>query len=163
MDPDALKAFFAMKKATIVAHLDVGRELEKLGFSYERIEAGEKWEAEGFTIDALTAPHDPIPSEIPHNLAYRINSKFLHPGDSLHVEGIKKIEVLALPTFAPWLVMIDAIAFAQKLSPKIVIPIHDAMMKDFFLERMYPHIMGPRFSDVGIDFRPLSITDEVVV
>ncbi|MBI4268320.1 MBL fold metallo-hydrolase [Candidatus Uhrbacteria bacterium] len=163
LDIQSLKSFLAMKKATLVAHLDVGRELEKNGLLYERIEAGEKWEAEGFSIEAHAAPHDPIPSEIPHNLAYVINKTVLHPGDSLRVEGVKKIDVLALPTFAPWLRAVDAIAFAQKLSPKIAIPIHDAMMKDFFLERMYTGMFPPHFSNANIDFHPLSPTDELSV
>lgn len=163
LDPLRLKECLAMKRATIVSHLDVGREIEKIGLSYERIEAGEKWEAEGFTIEALSAPHDPIPTEIPHNLAYKINAKLLHPGDSLHVEGIKKIEVLALPTAAPWLRAVDAIEFARKLSAQIVIPIHDAIIKDFMLERMYTLMYGPRMADAGTEFRPLAPQEELTI
>lgn len=163
LDLDALKELLAMNKAPIVSHLDVGREIEKMGLSYERIEAGEKWEAEGFTIEAFSAPHDPIPSEIPHNLAYRINARLLHPGDSLSVEKIKKIEILALPTAAPWLRAVDMLEFARKLSPKVAIPIHDAFLKDFFVERMYPNVFGPRLSESGIEFRPLSPTEELSI
>ena len=163
LDMGALKNFLEMRKATIVTHGEIGELLGKEGIAHERIEAGQTGSADGFTIKALAAPHEEIPTEIPHNLAYLINGTLLHPGDLLRVAGVEHVDVLALPTFAPWLRAVDVIAFAKKLSPKVAIPIHDAFIKDFALDRFNPLMYRPRLTEVGIDFRPLSHTDELAV
>lgn len=161
LDLPALKKILAMKKAVIVTHQEIGEVLQKAGISHERIEAREKHTVEGFAIESFTAPHGPIPTEIPHNLAYLINERLLHPGDSLHVQGVDHVDILALPTFAPWLRAVDAIAFAQSLTPKVAIPIHDAFIKDFALERFYPLMYGPKLADAGIEFKPIGFGQEV--
>lgn len=161
LDLPALKKILAMKRAVIVTHQEIGDALQKEGISHERIEVREKHTVEGFAIESFTAPHGPIPTEIPHNLAYLINGTLLHPGDSLHVEGVDHVDVLALPTFAPWLRAVDAITFAQSLTPKIAIPIHDAFIKDFALERLYPLMYTPKLAETGIDFKPIGVGQEI--
>lgn len=161
-DPVALKEFQKMKRCTIVTHHDISDALSQEGFSHERIEAGQTASVEGFAITAFPAPHGPIPTEIPHNLAYGINGQLLHPGDSFSVPEMTGYEVVAMPVIAPWARLVDALAFAQRLSPQTVIPIHDAILKEFMLERIYD-MCGKKLEEHHIAFRPLSPADELTV
>jgi L-ascorbate metabolism protein UlaG (beta-lactamase superfamily) len=50
-----------------------------------------------------------------------------HPGDAYDAEP-GQIDILALPLNAPWAASRDTIAFAQRISPRYCIPIHDALL-----------------------------------
>ena len=50
-----------------------------------------------------------------------------HPGDAYDVEP-GQIDILALPLNAPWTAGRDTTAFAQRISPRVCIPIHDALL-----------------------------------
>jgi L-ascorbate metabolism protein UlaG (beta-lactamase superfamily) len=52
-----------------------------------------------------------------------------HPGDAYDVEP-GEIEILALPLNAPWTASRDTVAFAQRISPRFCIPIHDALLSE---------------------------------
>lgn len=163
LDFSALKTFQEMKKTTVVAHEEIGALLLAEGVAYERMEAGQTLEVEGFFLSAFNAPHEPIPAELPHNLAYLINNTLLHPGDSLRVEGVDHVEVVALPVAAPWLRIVDAIAWVQKIAPKSAIPIHDGFVKDFMRQRMYTGMLSPKLSESGIAFNALELGREMIV
>lgn len=153
--PEALRAI-AGSSVPVVAPKEINEAMRKNNFSCETIADGKSKTIEGFTIKALKAPHETIPADIPHNQAFLINAKLLHPGDSLSVAGVKKCEVLALPIAGPWIRLVDALAFAKKLKPKRVIPIHDAIIKDFMLERMYT-MCKTTLEKEGIAFHPLAL------
>jgi L-ascorbate metabolism protein UlaG (beta-lactamase superfamily) len=50
-----------------------------------------------------------------------------HPGDAYDCEP-GQIDILALPLNAPWTASRDTIAFAQRISPRVCVPIHDALL-----------------------------------
>ncbi len=154
-DPAALKELMGLKKAVLVTNREIAELLAKDGFTSELMHEGETKTFEGFHIETFSAPHGPIPAEIPHNLAVMINKTLLHPGDSLEVEGLPDVPVLALPIAAPWLRAVDSIAFARDVHSKHVIPIHDAIIKDFMLERMYGGMFGPKLEKEGMAFHAL--------
>ena len=114
----------------------------------------------GFTVKALEAAHEKIPAPAPHNFAFLINGKLLHPGDSLSFP-IVNCEVYAMPIAGPWLTMVHSLDIAKKLKPKNVIPIHDAVIKDFVLELHYDKILKPNLEKEGIAFQPLEIGQEL--
>lgn len=86
-------------------------------------------------IDATTEPfdgvevtrvdHEPIPlgPNVPVNIAFDIGGVFTHPGDSYRLET--SCRVLALPMSPPWGSLTASVAYAKRLQPEIVIPIHD--------------------------------------
>lgn len=154
--PDALRAL--ARGIPVIASKEIAEPLRADGFSAETIADGKSYAVAGFTIKALKAPHEPIPAELPHNQAFLINNRLLHPGDSLSVSGIKKCEVLALPIAGPWIRLVDALAFAKKLKPKHVIPIHDAIIKEFMLERIYA-MCRAALEKEGIAFHPLALEE----
>lgn len=138
------------------------------GFQEQLPEGREVYEADDsdelqrgpFVIKPIDAPHEELPQPVPTNIAYLINDRFLHPGDSLRV-NVERIEVLALPVSAPWMRSIDGIDFAKRLRPRIVIPIHDASVKDFSLLTLYERNFGPHLAKLGIDFRPLGLGESL--
>ena len=88
-------------------------------------------------------------------MAYLINGLLLHPGDSLEVKGVGRCEIMALPIAAPWLRLVDALMYGRSLAPRTVIPIHDAIIKDFMLERIYA-MAKTTLEKYGIAFQPLA-------
>ena len=155
--PEALKEFCKMKATKIIANQELSDLLEKEGLKCETIKENENKEIGGFTIQAFEAPHEKLPLEVPHNLAFLVNKKMLVPGDSFSVRDLKSAEVLALPVAGPWARLSDAIDFALQMKPKIVIPVHDGTVKEFFLDRMYKNFCAPVFEKNNIIFKPLGL------
>lgn len=156
--PEALKKIYAVKPFTLVASEEICELTKKEGLGGESIKAEETREIEGFTIKAFEAPHGPIPVEPPHNLAYLINNTLLHPGDSFEVKGIAA-KVFALPVAGPWARLVDALEIAKELAPKKVVPIHDAIIKDFMLERIHA-MSAESLGKNNISFHSLKIGEE---
>jgi L-ascorbate metabolism protein UlaG (beta-lactamase superfamily) len=88
----------------------------------------------GHDIEVITADPAGVTSEdvvhgmtpagtAPPNRSYTIDGLFTHPGDSQ--EPTTTAPVLALPLLAPWTSTTAAVAFARRLRPRVVIPIHD--------------------------------------
>lgn len=161
-DPASLKVIAGLQAAVIVTHPEVGRGLEEEGFSYTEIRANESLEIAGFRISAHNAPHENIPGEVPHNLAFVINQTLLHPGDSFTVENTGNYPVLALPVAAPWARITDALQFAYEQHPQHVIPIHDGYIKDFMLERMY-RMCQLHLEKKDMAFHPLKLHESFTV
>lgn len=68
--------------------------------------------------------HEMIPTGAqPPNRSWTIDGVFTHPGDSY--QPATSAPVLALPLLAPWGSMTDSVAFARRLAPQQVIPVHD--------------------------------------
>lgn len=80
-------------------------------------------------ITVTAIPHEKIWMGNPvENVMFTINNKLSHPGDSLTFD--KTAEILCLPISGPWCNTTQAVELAEKLKPKIIIPIHDWHWKD---------------------------------
>lgn len=159
--PEALKRILALRNAPIITHPEIGALLDVEGLAWQSIQAGEHKEVAGFHIQAFEAPHEHLPIPCPHNLAYVINEKVLLPGDSYSVRGVSHCDILALPVAGPWSRLADGTDWAIALKPRVVIPIHDAIIKDFFLERLYG-MCREALEPAGIEFHPLAIGEAFV-
>jgi L-ascorbate metabolism protein UlaG (beta-lactamase superfamily) len=73
--------------------------------------------------------HAVIHPDIPviPNVGYLIAGRFFHPGDALTVPE-PPVDILALPTGAPWLKAAEAIDYLRNVAPRIAIPIHEAVL-----------------------------------
>ncbi len=68
--------------------------------------------------------HEVIPTgAAPPNRSWTLEGHFTHPGDSY--EPTVSAPVLALPLMAPWGSTTASVAFARRLSPAYVVPVHD--------------------------------------
>ena len=94
----------------------------------------------GFHITAVPARHAPIlGSEAPQNTAFLIDRTVLNPGDSFAdtLDAHAGTPVLLLPVMAPWEKELEMFAFAQRMRPHAVIPVHDGQAKPFFIGQRY--------------------------
>ncbi|RYZ94240.1 MAG: hypothetical protein EOP47_28205 [Sphingobacteriaceae bacterium] len=84
---------------------------------------------------------------------YIINGKVLHPVDTLSDEllAYKGIELLLLVTMAPFANELKIAAFADKLQPKQILPVHDGYARDFFIKQRYANYKK-HFDKQGIKF-----------
>jgi len=76
-------------------------------------------------------------------------STLLHPGDAYDGVPERPVDVLALPLNAPWAAIRDTLEFANRLSPRWVVPIHDALLSDQGRAGYLMHVDG---------FTPVSTT-----
>jgi L-ascorbate metabolism protein UlaG (beta-lactamase superfamily) len=140
--------------AKVFANKVMVEELEKSEISAEVFESGEK-KIGNFSVSALPAEHQPLPSPVPPNTAFLINSVFLHPGDSFDKKIFDtKARILALPVAAPWLNIMESLKFVSNYKPSEVIPIHDGHIKDFFTAGQYKN-WDKLLRDKNIKFHPL--------
>lgn len=123
---EVLHKFIELGPTTILTHDNLALQLENENLEVNRIAVGQPIELAGFKIEAYGADHGPLPVPVPHNLAYVINGRLCHPGDSLRVEGLERIETLAVPVGGPWMKVSEALDMIEELKPVNIIPIHDA-------------------------------------
>lgn len=115
----------------------------------------DEFRAGPFVLHGVDAPHEAIAGQTPANVGVLVDDRVLHPGDSLRA-NVERVEILCLPIAAPWLREVDALAFAERLRPRVIIPIHDIMLKEFFLENKYRQYTA-YFQQRGIEFYPLGL------
>ena len=94
---------------TVVAHgdvLDLGTRVEVVGTEHAVI-------------------HEDVPV-IP-NVGYLVGGRFFTPGDALTVPDAD-VEVLGLPTAAPWLKLSEGVELLRRVRPRTAFPVHDAVL-----------------------------------
>lgn len=80
--------------------------------------------------------HAVIHPELPvvDNVAYVLDSteasgRFMHPGDSFYIP-FEPIDVLALPSAAPWMKLSESVDYLRAMAPRVAVPIHEAVLSD---------------------------------
>lgn len=159
-DPDILKRFLSFGPTEIHTIAEIDEDLVKAGLSSIVLKGGDTKEIAGFAVEVFHAPHGPLPIAVPDNAAFLING-LLHPGDSFYPAGLTGCETLALPISAPWLTLNQALEMVDRLTPKRVVPIHDGIIKDFMLERMYDRMLRPILEQKEVAFIPLGLGDNL--
>jgi L-ascorbate metabolism protein UlaG (beta-lactamase superfamily) len=142
--------------AVVLGNHQIREQLAASGIDVEVFESGTRTVG-NCTLEAIPAAHARIlNAECPANIAYVLNDRLLHPGDSFDpsLEVRKGIDLLALPVMAPWTTDLAVADFAERLAPKTVFPIHDGYAKDFFLQSRYDNFTK-YFAKHGIEFVPL--------
>lgn len=83
----------------------------------------------GTSVDVFAGDHAVIHRDVPviPNACYLIGGRLLHPGDSLTVID-RPVEILALPTSAPWMAVKEAVEYFRAVKPAVAIPIHEKVM-----------------------------------
>ena len=150
-----LKTIIAKGTPRIISHAGIAGLLNKEGIVCEVMKEGETKIGGAFTIEALHAPHGEVLGPIPPNLAYLIDSKPLHPGDSLAFSFTKPLPVLALPIAAPWMRIKECVVLARAIKPVNVIPIHEAIVAEYFRPRLQSMIENA-LKESGIAFHALT-------
>ncbi|MFC0007695.1 MBL fold metallo-hydrolase [Micromonospora siamensis] len=118
-----------------------------------RVRAGQRFTAAGFEVTAVGGRHATIHGGQPDcaNLGYLVQDAVYHPGDSLHRPGMP-VETLLVPAQASWLKLTEAIAFAEEVRSRRVVPIHDAQLNDRGLASVdgwFGETLGDRYRYLG--------------
>ena len=114
--------------ATLYADAGSVQVLADAGITATAVATGDVLDV-GTTVEVFAGDHAVIHRDIPviPNACYLIGGRLLHPGDSLTVLD-RPVEILALPTSAPWMAVKEAIEYFRAVDPKAAIPIHDKLM-----------------------------------
>ncbi len=83
----------------------------------------------GVTVTVHGSTHAEIHEDIPRipNVGYLVGGRFFTPGDALTVPEAD-VEVLGLPTAAPWLKLSEAVGLLRAVAPRQAFPVHDAVL-----------------------------------
>ena len=129
VDADKLSALLtANPGATVYADAQTADALGGKGITVTTVQAADELQV-GVPVSVYGARHAVIHKDIPviSNVAYLIDGKLLHPGDSF-TEIDRPVEVLALPVSAPWMAVKEAVEYVRSVSPAFVIPIHEQVL-----------------------------------
>lgn len=98
--------------------------------------AGEQVDIGAVTARVTGGRHAVIHPELPvvDNVAYVLGTpegpgRFMHPGDSFYIP-FERIDVLALPSAAPWMKLSESVDYLRAMAPRVAVPIHQAVLSD---------------------------------
>lgn len=156
IDIEQLKKVLVKNPSAVVyTHAALHTLLGEVGIAYVALEEGETVEVKGVSIQSFGHDHAAIYGPSPcRNTGYLIAGKLYVPGDALHDVPNKAVEILALPTGAPWMKLAEAIDYAKKVNPRVVFPIHDAMYTEDYQRGLVPRIIGGNLA--GIEYRDMA-------
>ncbi len=95
------------------------------------MKSGDHYEIGGFSLDFFGGNHAAIiPEQIPcENIGVVVDGAIVNPGDSFDLPDVRA-KVLFVPIAAPWLKIVESMAFIEKIKPEIAIPVHDALLSE---------------------------------
>ena len=123
--------------------VDSGTADQLADVEHEVVGPGASVQIAGATVDVLGGEHAVIHPDIPviANNAYLVDGTHLHPGDAF-TPPPAPVEVLFLPTGAPWLKLSEAVDYLRLVAPRAAVPIHEAVLA-------MPRMHYDRFADLG--------------
>jgi L-ascorbate metabolism protein UlaG (beta-lactamase superfamily) len=120
-------------QARLYAEPQAAAVMAKSGIAAEHTVAGEAVRFGPVQVMPVGEKHALINDALPRigNLGVVLRTQgepsLFHPGDAYDAEP-GQVDILAVPINAPWTASRDTVAFAQRISPRISIPIHDALL-----------------------------------
>ncbi len=109
-------------------HVDEGSAGSLDGLPHTVVRDGDVLEL-GTTVRVHGTQHAVIHPDLPRipNVGYFVGDRFFTPGDALTVPDAD-VEVLGLPTAAPWLKLSEAVDLLRAVRPRAAFPVHDAVL-----------------------------------
>lgn len=119
----------ANPQAEVIADKASAAQLAQSGITARVVSGGQALSVGGVPIAVYGGEHAQIAPGIPvpPNVGYAIDGRFAYAGDA-YVTPPESVQVLAIPTAAPWLRAADTVAFLQKAKPEAVVPVHEALL-----------------------------------
>lgn len=149
----------ANPQARLYAEPQAAAVMEKAGIAAEHTVSGEVLTFGRVQVTPVGEQHALINEALPRvaNLGVVLRSEgepsVFHPGDAYDAEP-GQVDILALPLNAPWTASRDTVAFAQRISPRVVVPIHDALLSAIGRRLYLSHVQS--FGPEGMEVRDLS-------
>lgn len=162
---DILKSIIDASGAQVITNSQVGQQLDKAGIKYTILEDATV-HLGPFKLQAFPVQHSLImDNPLPQMIGFLINDKVLHPVDSMEDKLLefKNIELLIMVTMAPFASEVMITAFADKLQPRQILPVHDGYAKQFFIEKRYTAYVK-HFDRLGIKFHEVyKVGDSIII
>jgi L-ascorbate metabolism protein UlaG (beta-lactamase superfamily) len=119
----------ANPQAEILADAASTAQLADAGVPARAVAPGEATSVSGVSVEVYGGRHAEIAPgvPVPPNVGYAIGGRFAYSGDA-YTAPPEPVQVLAIPTAAPWLRAADTVGFLQQVRPQAVVPVHDGML-----------------------------------
>jgi L-ascorbate metabolism protein UlaG (beta-lactamase superfamily) len=130
LDTDRLRPLLdANPDARLIVDSGTASQLAEHTVEHEVVAPGAAFEVAWARIEVLGGEHAVIHPDIPvvANNAYLVDGTHLHPGDS-YTPPPAPVEVLFLPTGAPWLKVSEVVDYLRAVAPRTAVPIHEAVL-----------------------------------
>ncbi len=100
-----------------------------LDVDHEVLAPGDALDVAGARVQVLGGEHAVIHPDLPviPNNAYLVDGTHLHPGDAFPAAP-GPVEVLFLPTAAPWLKASEAVDHLRAVAPRTAVPVHQGLL-----------------------------------
>ncbi|MBP2322087.1 L-ascorbate metabolism protein UlaG (beta-lactamase superfamily) [Kibdelosporangium banguiense] len=145
LDMQRLPALVAANpKAVVIADPASAQDAAAAGVTARVVRPGESFQIGGAQVNAVGGNHAIIHPEVPvpPNVGYVIDDgAFYHPGDSFF-RPEQTVDVLGMPTAAPWQKLSEAIDYLRMMKPRVALPIHEAVVS-------VPQMYYGRFTELG--------------
>ena len=154
LDADRLAALLrANPDARLLVDAGTARDLDA---DHEVLSPGDALDVAGARIEVLGGEHAVIHPDIPviPNNAYPVDGTHLHPGDAFPALPVP-VEVLFLPTAAPWLKASESVDYLRSLAPRTAVPIHQGLLAR-------PQVFYRLFETLAPENTDLRVLDEAV-
>ncbi|MBW4062191.1 MBL fold metallo-hydrolase [Candidatus Saccharibacteria bacterium] len=140
-------------RAMVMADETTAGQLQETGIKAAVMRAGDQLEIAGISIKGYGTLHAIIHHSIPQhlNVGYMIADRFFYPGDALTVPEAK-VEILAIPSAAPWSKVGETIDYLLDIKPKVAIPVHDAILSR---PSLYGQMLGRFTEQIGTEIHVL--------
>ena len=117
-------------EAMIYCPPDVAKRLAN--YTTTSVYHGDYYEIGPFSLEVFGDLHAVIHQSIPviENRAVLINNKLYYPGDSF-TQPDRAVEMLAVPTSAPWLKIGEVMDFVTAVDHRQSMPTHNALLSEF--------------------------------
>ena len=158
LDVDRLPALLEQNPdAELIVDNGTAEVLRGKGIDHTRREPGETFTVAGTPIEVVGAErgehaviHPDVPV-IPNNgyVLRAAGGTVLHPGDA-YVPAPAGVDVLLLPTGAPWLKVSEAVDYLRAVAPPIAVPIHEAVLANPDLHYGLFDSLSPSGTDVRV-------------
>jgi L-ascorbate metabolism protein UlaG (beta-lactamase superfamily) len=101
-------------------------QLSNAGIDASTVREGDTLDV-GVEVRVFGRDHATIHPDIPvvPNVGYLVGGRLFHPGDSFTLPPVD-VEILALPTSAPWLKLAESVDYLRAVAQRIAVPIHEA-------------------------------------
>ena len=145
--------------ARLYAEPQASAVMADVGMASEHTVAGETLAVGRVEIMPVGEKHALINEALPRigNLGVVLRSEgepsLFHPGDAYDGEP-GQVDILALPLNAPWSAGRDTVRFARRISPRVCVPIHDALLSTIGRQLYVSHVQS--FGPEGMELRDLA-------
>lgn len=119
----------ANPEAQVIADTASAAQLAEAGIQARAVTGGDAIDVGGVPIAVYGGDHAQIAPGIPvpPNVGYAVDGRFAYAGDA-YVSPPEPVQVLAIPTAAPWLKAAETVGFLRELRPQVVVPVHEALL-----------------------------------